>query len=285
MGILLGLAAALLWGGGDLLINRLTVRIGTSRALVITQALSLLCWIVLALVMGFPQHATSALWGTAIACGVFHVVGLFLTYRAFEVGTLSIVSPIASSFAIVTALLALTDPKKPSLMACAGAVLLVFGVVVVTKSPTEGKTTLKGVPEALGSALAFGVMFWKIEQITGDLGYAAPLIILKIMTSITAVGAVFLNRRKDQPETEKRADWKEVVLLGFAIAVTDSLAWAAWIKGTETNFTMVVTALASLFSAVTVILAAIFLKERLTRFQLTGVVILLLGILIVSLPS
>ena len=48
MGIVFGLLAAVLWGGGDVLINRLTVLIGTSKALVWTQLLSLIFWVVYA---------------------------------------------------------------------------------------------------------------------------------------------------------------------------------------------------------------------------------------------
>ena len=87
MGVLYGLLAALLWGSGDFLINRLTSLIGTSRALVVTQVISLICWLVVALFIGVPAHASNALWVTAVFCGLFHVIGLALTYKAFEVGT------------------------------------------------------------------------------------------------------------------------------------------------------------------------------------------------------
>src|SRR4051812_23127752 len=87
VGILFGLAAALLWGGGDVLINRLTVLIGTSRSLIYTQLLSLLFWVVYAGAGGFPANSGVNPWGLAAICGVFHVGGLILTYRAFEIGT------------------------------------------------------------------------------------------------------------------------------------------------------------------------------------------------------
>lgn len=283
MGVVFGLLAALLWGGGDYLINRLTNLIGTSKALVVTQILSLLCWFGVALAVGFPAQATQSLWATAALCGVFHVVGLVLTYRAFEIGTLSIVSPIASSFAIVTAVLALVSGERPGASALIGASLLVLGVAVVTRGSGTGEAaSLKGVPEALGSALGFGVMFWMIERVTKEIPMAWPLVILKIMATSYAI-AVAIAKRKSVSETTAKPKLSETILLGLGIAVSDTLAWWCFVLGTSTKFTTVVTALASLFSVVTIILAAILLRERLNRPQAIGIAVVLTGILLVSL--
>jgi drug/metabolite transporter (DMT)-like permease len=292
VGIVYGLLAAVLWGGGDVLINRLTQFIGTSKALVGTQLLSLIFWIVYAGVGGFPGKTGVQVWELATICGFFHVAGLILTYRAFEIGTLSLVSPIASSFAIVTALLAVSTGEHPGGTALAGAFLLVGGVVVVTRaSSTGGNATLKGVPEALGSAVGFGVMFWMFDRAAHDLGSVAwPLVVLKVMASSSAVAAALGARRKaklaaepdNAAELAQAYSRKEVWLLALGVALSDSLAWVCWILGEKTSFTSVVTALASLFSVVTVVLAALLLKERLNRPQWIGIVTIFIGILLVS---
>jgi uncharacterized membrane protein len=72
-------------------------------------------------------------------------------------------------------------------------------------------------------------------------------------------------------------------MLAAGVAIADSLAWVVFIFGTRTEYTTVVTALASLFSAVTILLAWAFLKERLASNQWAGIAIVLLGILLVSL--
>jgi drug/metabolite transporter (DMT)-like permease len=283
LGIIYGLLAALLWGGGDVLINRLTQFIGTSKSLVWTQLLSLLFWLVYAVAIGFPKDAGINVWEIAAVCGVFHVVGLILTYRAFEIGTLSIVSPIASSFAVVTAVLAICSGEKPGFLKLAGAVALIIGVVVVTRASSGGgNATLKGVPEALGSAIGFGVMFWLIERATPTLGMAWPLVVLKIMASGSAISAVLFSKKKEETEASPGGSRKEIWLLASGVALSDSLAWVAFIAGTRTSFTSVVTALASLFSVVTVVLAAILLKERLNRPQWIGIGAVFAGILAVS---
>jgi drug/metabolite transporter (DMT)-like permease len=76
-------------------------------------------------------------------------------------------------------------------------------------------------------------------------------------------------------------------LIGIALvaALLDTMAWVSYLIGYRFDHGAVVTALASLFSVVTIVLAGVFLKERLSRNQWAGVGVVLLGILLVSLPK
>lgn len=278
MGIVYGVLAAVCWGLGDYLITLLTRRVGNERSLVWTQIASLLLWLVMLAAMGSPRFDAKSLL-TVLVAGVLHVVGLKLTYRAFEIGTLSIVSPLASGFAIVTAVLALIFGHAPAGIALAGAVLLVLGIGFATTGDTGGPKSLKGVPEAIGSALAFGGMFYLFEGIESTVGYVGPLVVLKTLATLTFslphLKTVF-----------QKADFSPSVLaLTVGVAAMDTGAWLFFLFGLKTDFVAIVTALSSLFSVVTVILAAVFLKERLRPAQWAGVAVILIGILVVSLPK
>ena len=184
MGILFGALAALCWGLGDFFITLLTRRVGDVRALGWTQILSLLLW-----TMGFAFAARPTFdaitLSTVVAAGALHVVGLKLTYRAFEIGTLSLVSPLASGFAVVTAGLGWVFGKSPAGPALFGAGLLVGGIGLATAGQASGERTAKGVLEAIGSAVAFGGMFYLFDGIVGRVGYVGPLVVLKTMASLT----------------------------------------------------------------------------------------------------
>src|SRR5262245_59423934 len=106
LGILFGVVAAIFWGLGDFLITHLTRRVGTARALLAIQILSLLAWIAFAVARPGAIAGGPGLWAMVLLTASCHVLGLVFVYRAFEVGVLSIVSPISSGFAVVTALLA-----------------------------------------------------------------------------------------------------------------------------------------------------------------------------------
>lgn len=293
MGILFGLLAAIFWGAGDYVISTLTRRAGTPRALLSIQFFSLLAWTI-GLIVTRQALPSAGFWGLAIAAGVCHVAGLILTYRAFEIGTLSLVSPIASGFAIVTALIAFANGERPPTLALAGTGLLILGVVVATYTHNaEEKRSLVGVPEALGSALAFGIMFWLFDRVQIHMGVLYPLVILKSMAFLSAVVSVVSSKKPqtieaNAPVVEANveappASRGQLVGLAIGAAALDTLAWLAYNAGVRTQFVAVVTALASLFSVVTILMAWVLLKDRLTRNQWAGVVLILSGILLVSL--
>lgn len=282
MGIFFGLLSAVFWGVGDYLITQLTRRSGTARALLSIQFFSLLAWIgcLVATRGHFPGQ--SNFWVLAFVAGVCHVGGLLLTYRAFEIGTLSLVSPIASGFAVVTALISLANGERPPALALAGTALLIAGVVCATYTHNASeKRTLAGVPEALGSALAFGVMFWLFDRVRIHLDVLWPLVILKSMAFLSALVSV-LSSKKREEDAQEHSSPTQLLLLAIGAALLDTFAWLAYNAGVRSQFVAVVTALASLFSVVTIVLAGLLLKERLTRNQWAGVALVLTGILLVS---
>lgn len=304
MGVLLGLVAAISWGLGDYLIASLTRRIGTYRALCATQIGSLLSWVVLLIVLHKTTDGTlsrsSNLWGIAFLAAVCHVGALLLTYRSFEIGTLSLVSPIISSFSVVTALLALVSGEHIPGLKLLGAGLLVVGIVLATRAPGEGKSHMAGVPEAILSALGFGLMFWLFARVEGGLGYIWPLILMKVMATSSSLwivsrqkqstasspeGAGTEHTETENTETEHDAFNTPLVwFLAAGVAFSDTLAWVVYTYGVrQEKYVAVVTAVASLFSVVTVLLAWAFLRERLSRNQWAGIGIIFLGILLVSL--
>ena len=284
MGILFGILAATFWGIGDFFITLLTRRVGTRWALLSIQVLSLIAWVVLLLRHGLPALGSPGLWGILLATAVCHVLGLAFVYRAFEIGNLAIVSPISSAFAIVTAILSLISGERPPALVLAGSVLLMLGVTLATRGESGAEATrgsLRGVPEALSSALAFGTMFWLFYfYIEPKLGYAVPLVALKALAVGGSTLALILARPAAGGGSIRPSP--EVVLLAIGAAAADTAAWLTYIEGTHTSYATVVTALASLFSAVTVLLAWRFFRERLAVHQWVGVAVILAGILLVS---
>jgi len=290
LGILFGLFAATFWGVGDFLITLLTRRVGTRWALLAIQALSLVAWglIVVGRFSPAPGSISPVLWGILLATAVCHVLGLAFVYRAFEIGNLAIVSPISSAFAVVTAALALLTGERPPTLVLLGSALLIVGVTLATRARTEGPSphALRGVPEALASAVAFGAMFWLFYfYVQPALGYTIPLVSLKV-AAVAGSALAFLRRPPPSGESarapEPRGSFALLAALAAGAALADTLAWLTYIEGTHTAYATVVTALASLFSAVTVLLAWRFFRERLAPHQWLGIAVILIGILIVS---
>ena len=271
MGIFCGLLAALSWGTTDVFIMGLTRRVGTSRALVYTQLGCLLTICLLLLAQHQTPTSNPKLWLLVLGCGVCHVAGMLLMYRAFEIGSLALVSPIGSGFAVVTALLALASGERPAAAALLGALILCCGVVLVTRSHSDQKATMAGVPHAIGSAFAFGAMFWALGFVTPHMGPVWPLLVLRLMALSSAVFTFLMQKRRNtlEPITDKKRIWP----LTLGVVATDTIAWIAFNVGVRSDYTTIVTALASLYSAVTVVIAWGLFRERLAPSQWTGVAI------------
>jgi drug/metabolite transporter (DMT)-like permease len=300
MGILFGLTAAICWGVADFVVTRIARDLGVAQAFFYVQVLGVGLIGLLLLASPAMPAPTIAMWVLVVGIGLFNLAGTLLLYRSFAIGTLALVSPIASAFAVVSALLALLAGERPALLALLGALVLVGGVVIVSRAqhstdddrpPTTERSPLvggrrsivaglglpPGVPEAIGVALCFGISFWALDFVTPALGILWPVLVLRIVEAIAVV--LFLLHRRTPTARLTRS----MAALVLAAAALDTLAFVAFNLGISSAYTSIVTALASLFSAVTVLLAWAILRERLAPAQWAGVAIILAGVLLVSL--
>jgi len=301
MGVLFGLAAAVCWGGADFLITPLTRRIGAAQAMFYLQAGGLLTTGGLLLARPGAPASSVSIWAFTVGISIVNMIGTLLLYRAFAIGTLALVSPIASGFAVVTALLALAAGERPAPTALLGALLLIGGVAVVSRTPGQREPAPlagnrapgaahaaspssanyyllfpAGVPEAVGVVFCFGFYFWALDLVTPALGILWPVLATRAVELVAAL--LILAGRRTMPARLSRAAWG----LALLAALFDTLAFVAFNMGIGSAYTTIVTALASLFSAVTVLLAWVFLRERLSAGQWVGVLSILAGVLLVT---
>lgn len=278
MGIFYGLLAALSWGMGDYTISRISRAHGPVPTLLYMQSAGIFA-ISLVLVARHDVPPTDlAVWGIAAAVNLLNVVGTVLLYRALAVGTVSIVAPLGASFAVVTAALAVLGGERPGPATLLGLAVVIGGVIVVTRAPSvPGEVaSTAGAPAAIGAALAYGVFFYLLGPVTAEMGIAWPVLIGRVMTLCVAL-VMLLAQRCPLPAPSRR-------LVGTAMLATtlDTLGFLSFNSGLATAYVSVVTALASIFSAVTVLLAWALLRERLALSQWAGVGAVLLGVLLVS---
>jgi drug/metabolite transporter (DMT)-like permease len=155
--------------------------------------------------------------------------------------------------------------------------LLVGGVAVVSRSRATGVATLTGVPEAIGASLALGVYYWTVGELTPTLGIYWPVLATRAVQFALALSLIRWRGGKVAPPDRSAA--QSLVAAG----VLDTTALVTFNLGVDSAYTSTTAALASLYSAVTIVMAWLFLRERLTRSQWTGIGVLLAGVLLVSL--
>jgi uncharacterized membrane protein len=293
MGIVLGLATALSWGSADLFARFATRRLGTFRTMLYMQTCGF-CLITLAMPrLGGWGHLFDGSgwqpWVWGILAGVLNTFSTLALYRSFEIGKLSIVAPISACYPVLTMVLSAFTGERLTPLRLSGLVLTVVGVTVVAHGEHEpGETNpideqldsakkRLGVNWAIFSAACFGVMFWLLGfRVVPLVGSSASVWIIRLTSAVTTALVMIAARQSKVLPPRRDAPW--ILGVGFL----DTCAYMFNNYGMLHEQTSVVSVLASLYGAVTVALAALFLREKVATSQWAGIAAIFIGIMLIS---
>jgi len=290
MGILLGILTAFAWGGSDFLARFATHRIGTLRTTLYMQFTGfLLLTIALPWLGGWGHLADGSgwrPWAWGAAAGLLNSVGTLSLYRSFEVGKLAVVAPISSSYPVLTVLLSVLasgEHLRPGRVA--GIACTILGVVLVaagerpaaTEEPDTTRRDENGMGWALCSAVGFGLLFWLLgTRIIPATGAPQAVWVLRLTCSLLTAAIILAARKPIQPPAGRVGGWV------LAMGLTDTGAFVLNNIGMRIEQVSVVSVLASLYGAITVGLAALVLREHVSRWQWLGIVFIFAGIALIS---
>jgi drug/metabolite transporter (DMT)-like permease len=288
MGILLGLVTALTWGGSDFLARFATQRIGTLRAMLYMQLIGFVLLTIALPWLGGWGHLVDGsgwrpwAWGTV--AGFINAFSTLALYRSFEVGKMAVVAPLSASYPVLSVTLSLLTGERLGAARAAGIVCIILGVVLVArgeKAPdandAEGvKRTGKGIGWALGAAVGFGLLFWLLgNRIIPVVGAPQTVWMIRLVCTTIAVCVIFFAQQPMRLPRNTR-------LTALGMGVGDTAAFVVSNRGMQIEQVAVISVLGSLYGAVTVALAAIFLREHVSRMQWTGIVAIFAGIFLIS---
>ncbi|GAC1666883.1 MAG: DMT family transporter [Ktedonobacteraceae bacterium] len=295
MGILLGLTAALYWGSADFFTRYATRLVGTYRTLFFMQFFGVVLLSLLVALTGTWHLLLTIGWQTwlwTLIAIALNIVSSLALYRAFEVGVLTIVSPIAASYAAITVLLAVLAGEVISQVHGVGIAASLVGVVLAAtpitwklraKSRASALQTARtaswtsGISLAIMASLGYGIAFWLFGfRVTPVLGGILPVWLVRLVTSCVLL--LFAPVTHQDISIPRGRIWWYLTGVG----ILDTAAFLAATVGYTTAQVSIVSVLASLFSAVTVLLARLFLHDRLQWNQWFGVGIIFVGVALVN---
>jgi drug/metabolite transporter (DMT)-like permease len=295
MGVLLGLLTALAWGSSDFSARFVARRIGSLRTTLYMQFTGLILLTICLKWVGGWGHLFDGSgwhpWAWGALAGMFNGVASLALYRSFEVGKMAVVAPLSSSYPALTVVLLFFSGERLTIVRAAGVALIIAGVILVARPESSGASAgaagnttdgagkkSDGVSWALISAVGFGVLFWLLgTRVVPAVGFAATVWMIRLTSSVVTAGVVLAGRRPLTPPRET-----PIVGLVLSMGVLDTGAFILNNLGMQLEQVSVVSVLASLYGAVTVLCAAIFLRERLTRWQWLGIVAIFAGIALIS---
>jgi len=142
---------------------------------------------------------------------------------------------------------------------------------------TQAGKKRRGVSWAFFSAVCFGIMFWLLGLRVVPLLGSTPSVWLIRLTSVATTVLVMLVTRQSTIPPPRR-DMPLILGVGFL----DTCAYVFNNYGMLHEQTSVVSVLASLYGAVTVALAALFLREKVSASQWLGIAAIFIGIVLIS---
>lgn len=244
--------------------------------LLFTSIAGLIIFLVVLWVRGLPLPRDPNLL-YAVLGGLFGVGGLYCFYRGLAVGAISIVVPVSALCVVLPVIVSLAYGEILSALQWFGIILAFSGGMFVSFERNISDNTKRltaGILPALGAALGFG-SFFVVMDLAGTVDPLWAVVVSKLSYFLFLLPAVLFKR----PSLNVNLIHMPAVI---AIGLLDGIAALAYTTATTLGMLSLVAVISSLYPAVSLILAAIILKERLIGHQLMGVVLAISGITLIS---
>jgi drug/metabolite transporter (DMT)-like permease len=269
------------WGLADFIAKKTIDRVGEVATLFWAQVagvvplLGLFAWS-----RDIPSvHRIDTLW--LVLLGAVSALSYLSLYAGFGKGSLSFLSPVFSSHAVLVVVLSAVvfgEHISGGQWAAIGVVLC--GVLAISTTLKDlRQATTRGLPNVLSAAVAFAFWLVLLDKFLGVRDWLFFLIIIRSIAAATvAIYATVVGESLWIP----RRDADVAIYVGL-IGFCDAAAFAAVSYGfSATNHTSIVAVLSSAFSVPTLILARVFLRERLATHQKIAASMIVCGIALAS---
>ena len=281
--VIFGLAASLFWGSGDFSGGLASRRANASSVVIAAYAIGFVLLVALALIWkeSFPS-LLDMVWGGL--AGLAGAIGLISFYSALSIGRMGIAAPISALLtASLPVLFSAFTEGIPSLLQLGGFVLALLAIGLISR-PERSNGRPAGIGLALLAGCGFGCFFILISRVNHTAIFW-PLAVARFTSVSLLLGIAWIRRvpiyRARQP-VPKMLPKMTVAPLVLLAGVLDAIGNAFFVLATHAGRLDVAAVLSSLYPAATVLLAALVLRERVTRIQAVGILIALVAVPLIS---
>jgi len=266
-----GLSSAVSFGAADFSGGVATKRAHVFGVLTVGRFCGLMLTVALAVITREPlPEGRSLLWGCA--AGVVGGLALPAFYRALAIGKMGIAAPVTSvlSAAIPVVVAAFTQ-GFPRGIQVAGLLLGLISLWFISRP--EGNVRPEGLGLALLAGTGFGCFLVFVHE-AGAQGVYWPM--AAVLVSSLAVSAGILLRQRGSLPTPG------LLPVAIVAGVLDTFGNVFFLLASRYGRLDVAAILSSLYPAVTVLLARLVLKERITRIQTAGMTATLIAVPLIA---
>ena len=260
MSVALALGAAIAYGLADFIGGLVSQRVTAWAVALVAQVGGALALVVASLAVPGTPTASDFWW--AVAAGVANGFGTAFLYRGLSRGRMAVVAPVSGveppscrSWSVLSWVSALGP-------ATFGMVVALPGIWYVAREPRSGSPSTSGWTDGVLAGLGFGSLFVLLAQI-GEGSGVLPLALNQIVAAVAVVAVAVSVRAAWVPR-------RPLALVGAVPGILGGLATIGFLYATHGGYLSVTAVLTSLYPAITVLLAASVLRERIHASQALG---------------
>jgi transporter family protein len=281
--ILAGLGGLFGWGLYDFFGGLFSKSIGNFKTFFWSQFAGLVFVALLGVAFAINLNIPLRIVLLVPVASILYAAAYLLFFKGFELGNISIISATMNLWAVFTMLFAFIFlGQRLSIFQFAGVLIILAGVALVSLKWDDIKNQninlLSGVKETMVAALLFGIFWIVSEVISENIGWVLTTLIVKLgIVLFMLIFSLLVKRELMVSQTNS----KIMVTILFA-GVLEAAAVAVVNWGLTIGDSILVTPISSALSIVTIAMAVIFLKEKITALQGIGMVIVISGIVLTA---
>ena len=266
-GFLLAFSSALAYGTADFIGGVGSRRHSSWQIVLVGQATGAL--VMLAAGLTLPGSPATHDFAWALLAGVGSATGSIFLFRGLARGRMGLVAPISAvGAAALPVMVGAALGERPSGLVWVGVLGALPGIWMVSRDTTSDRPRGRssggqGVVDGAIAGVGFGVLFIALAQISDGAGFLPLAVNQLVGATLTLVLAASLR----QPWRPRRS----VLGWGGASGVLGASGTLAFTVSTGMTSLGIAAVLASLYPAVTVVLAASVLGERIGTGQRVGI--------------
>jgi drug/metabolite transporter (DMT)-like permease len=240
---------------------------------IISQLVGLVLLTILALLLAEPIPTLTDIVWAAIA-GIGAAVGLAALYHGLATGPMGVVAPVAAVVSVILPLVfGLFLEGIPALPQLLGFGLALCAVWFITRPGDDSRIQIRDLVLPVVAGLGFGVFFILIDHVSATVLW--PLAAARTASVLALLVVVLLTRQRARPA----ASQIPLILLSGLFDTGGTALYALAARAGRLDIAAV---LSSLYPAVTVVLARLILKERLSRLQGFGLALAMIAVLLIA---
>jgi len=281
-----GLGSMLGWGTADFFAKKTIDKLGDVQTLFWQQLIGVVPLALLYVVHPYSPHLHHYDWLFIILLGAVSGLSYIPLYAGFGKGQLSLLSPVFASYSVVVVLLSIVFLGEALQVGRAIAIVItVAGILLISTDVKDLRISFRrhafhlvGLPEVVSAMLVYSVWLLFLDRFLDGKQWIFFMLFIRIFSTL----AVFLyaQMRKLSLAVVDRSLWKYLAGIGiFDVAAYSFVSYGF----SHSQYPSIIAVLSATFSLPTILLAYVFLRERINRQQIAAALVIICEVALISL--